>query len=83
MKKMKYRRGAESLLEASKKIDQNLEGRRARTRAEREEALRLMESELRSSLETRWRDTLARAPGQLVEHGRQPLQRVRRQAREE
>jgi hypothetical protein len=50
----------ESLLESSSKIDQNLEGRRARTRAEREEALLLMESELRSSLENRWRETLAR-----------------------
>jgi hypothetical protein len=50
----------ESLLDSSSKIDQNLEGRRARTRAEREEALLLMESELRSSLENRWRETLAR-----------------------
>ena len=49
----------EALANASAKIDEDLEGRRARTRHEREESLLTMEAELRNSLENRWRETLA------------------------
>ena len=48
-----------SLLESSSKIDIKLDGFRAHTQAEREEALILMESDLKNSLETQWRETLA------------------------
>ena len=41
-------------------LSAQLEGRRARTRAEREEALLQMENELRIELETKWKNTLAR-----------------------
>ena len=39
-------------------LDSHLEGRRARTRVEREDALLRMENELRKELENKWRQTL-------------------------
>jgi hypothetical protein len=59
-------------------LETHLEGRRARTRVEREEALLRMENSLRTELENKWRATLERVKTESAER----LEEEDRQAKE-
>ena len=59
-RRLDHQKTMESLKNEIDTLDTQLEGRRARTRTEREEALLRMENEFRTSLENKWRETLAK-----------------------